>query len=638
MARGIKSLLNKKNWTGKDVGKALLMNLKNDIENKGNPNKKPLFSQEDFNRMLDSLDSDTQYTQYKVLETIYSSIVDSFNFNEAMGQQFYNGYYRYFLAIQEAQRAEDFFSTMERFPLILTKKEYDRLTAESLERKRSNTESYYSLFFLTVERFFFEYENDWMDQIPADIMDALTETKSQKVTNKRILANWADDMGAGYYTLPDGRRSDELGGKAWTAALKDNYMKAHRLYIDGELQDEESTVRYYNQKRILAGWKLLYGGMDAIRAAYKEKTGSDISDEDLPKLEEALEDILDENDYPSKRFKTKAELVADEVFEAEDSITEWHYYTNVPSSFMKYEALGDMLDRYRGGYSDRLLEAGGEYVDEIPQREQFKEFKEDYPALYEAIAAYLEGNVPAAKGLKANQLYKDLITWGELADLDYLDFKTRITVRDKDRLETLSQTKEDNTANYNKQTRLAYHGIAVLDHASYLDSGTDGEYIDPVTDELNTEILQGIDRLENNPEEADYIAANLEYLITPALSWMYAYNAFIEVVSAAYNIEFMTAAKYDLTKFEPQIEAFNNLLYMLYKDVYGTKEDKRRKREFIRSYFSPIEVEKLQPTEKAVDALREKIEGLGYTREAANTLRNYRSLINEIRRKGEADE
>lgn len=617
MAKSIKALLNKKGWTGKEVGKALLMSLKHDIENKGNPNKKPLFSQEDFNRMVDSLDTDYQYTQFKVLESIYSAIVDSFNYNEAMAQQFYNGYYRYFLSIREAQRAEDFFTTTEKFPLILTQAQYDRLAAEREAYKRGFTESYYSLFFHTVAAFMDAVENDRADSVPEDILAAIMATKSQKVTNKRILANWAEDMGEGYYSLPDGRRSDNMTAEEWQAALQDAHI----------------TAQHFNTERLLTAYRLLFKGEDAIREAYREKTGQEPPDEYIGELEKALEEIID-GMTPSRRGDHKREQLTDALYSNGGTSPEWHYYTEPPTDFTKYDVLADMLDRYRGVYSDCLLESGGEYVDEVPEREQLKEFRKDYPALADAVKTYLEGAVAPTKGLKANQLYKDLITWGELADMGYLDFQSLIAVDDADIVEHIAQTQEDNTENFNRRARGIYHGIAILKEAKYFDAGEGGEYIDPVADKLKLELLQGIDYLESDTREAEYIAANLDFLALPALRYMYAYNAFIEIIAAAYDIDFMTVAKYDLTRQESQIEACNNMLYMLYKGVYGTQEDKKRKRDFIREYFQPIEIEELKPTEEAIEALRKKIEGLGYTREAAVTLKNYRKLVAEIMREG----
>lgn len=622
MAKSIKSLLNKKGWTGKEVGTALLMSLKHDIENKGKPNKKPLFSQEDFNRMVDSLGTDYQYTQFKVLENIYSSIVDSHNFNEAMGQQFYNGFYRYFLAIREAQRAEDFFNNTEKFPLILTQAQYDRIAGESLAYKRGFTESYYSLFFHTVEFFVDAVENDRADDIPEDIKAAIIATQSQKVTSKRIIANWAEDTGAGYYVLRDGRRSDQLTNEEWQAATEAEFMETHKLTINGELQDFKTTLRHFNEERLLYAQQLLFKGSDAIRAAYREKTGQELTEDEVGELEKLLEEMID-----GIARQPKQEQLYNAFFDNGTS-HEWKYYTEPPTDYSKYDVLTDMLDRYRGAYSDRLLESGGEYVEEIPEREQLKEFKKDYPALYDAVKAYLEGAVTLTKGLKANQLYKDLITWGELGDMGYLNYENLLEITDSDIIEQF--TKEDTTGNLNKRERALYHGIAILQTPHIFDKDENGDYLDPVTDKDNIELLQGIDYLEENPDEAEYIQANLDYLAIPALRYIYAYNTYIETVAAAYDVDFITVAKYDLTTQEGQVEALNNILYTLYKHCYGTEDDKKRKRAFLREYFQPIEIEQLKPSEDAIEALREKINKLGYTREAAATFKNYRPLIEEL--------
>lgn len=635
MVKSIKSLLSKKKWTGKEVGKALLMNLKHDIETEKDPNKKPLFSQEDFNRMVDSLDTDYQYTQFEVLKNIYNSIVNSFNYNEAMKQQFYNGYYRYCLSVREAQRAENFFTTTEQFPLILTHTQYDNLTDETKAYKRGFTESYYSLFFHTVAAFVDAIENDRSSSIPEDARDAIIATQRQKVTNKRILVNWAEDVGAGYYSLPDGQRSDKMPSEEWQAALSDLYMENYKYYINGELQDEDTTYKHFNTEKLFTACKLLFKGKDAIRTAYKKNTGKNIPESQIGELEKILEEIIDETYMPNRRGTSKWEQLTNALFRGFNEFrTKWHYYTEPPTDYSKYDALVEMLDRYSGAYSDRLLESGGEYVDEVPEREQLKEFKKDYPTLADAVKKHLEGAVAPTKGLKANQLYKDLITWGELADMGYLNYQSLIAVTDEDIVDHIAQTQEDNTENFNKRKRGIFHGIAILTENKNFNAEDSGKYIDPVAANTKYELLHGIDYLEQNPDEADYIAAIIEMLTLPALRYMYAYNAFIEIVAAAYDIDFMTVAKVDLTSQETEIKACNNLLYMLYKSVYGTQADKKRKRAFIKKYFKPIEIEDLKPTEKAIEALKVKIEGLGYTKKAAVTLKHYRNLIDEIMREG----
>ena len=637
MTKSIKSILSKKKLTGKEVGRALLLSLKHDIENKGNPNKKPLFSQADFNRMVDSLDTDTQYAQYKVFETIYSSLVDSFNYTEALGQQFYNGYYRYFLAIREAQRAEDFFTTMEKFPLILTQAQYDKMAEESIACNREEKESFHSLFFHAVSFFVNNMEEGKADDIPENIKDAILITHNQKVTNPRVLVNWNEDMGRGYYTLPDGQRSDNVSSDEWQEALASLFAKSYKFYEDGIAEDDETTIMHFNERRLLAAYRLLFKGEDAMRTAYKEHSGKDLPENHTELLEKALEDIID-GKATANRGATQEERLAAELFYGNEAgRPKWHYYTEPPEDLTRYDVLVHNLDRYMGNYKNSLLEAGGEYTEEIPKRTQFKEFKNDYPELTEAITNYIKDKIPAASISKISQLYKRFITRGELADIGFMDFQKLIDVKDTDIIERIAQTQEDNTENFNRRLRGLYHGIAILKNPNSADTGDGKEYIDPVTDKINTELLQGIDYLENNQEEAEYIQNNLDVLALPALRFIYAYNTLIHIISLVYDIDFIQVAKYNLTRQEKQIEACNNILYMLYKRVYGTPEDKKRKRNFIRKCFRPIEVEDLKPRQEDIMALLDKLDKLGYSKEAVFALKNYRSLIAEIMRKGDAE-
>ena len=632
MAKTIKAILNKKNLTGKEVGRALLLSLKHEIENYGKPHS-PLFTQAEYDRMCDCLTTPRQRQDYFTLEAIYTAIRESFNRKETMIQQFYNGYYRYYLSIRETQRAENFYDTLERFPLILSRSQYENLYKEAETYKRNFTESFYSLFFSTLEDFISAVERE-EDSVPEDIKALILETKSQKVTNKRIIANWAEDCEEGYYTLPDGRRSDNMSLEEWQAALEEEYMKTHELTIDGEPASPKQTAFHYNSERLFAYYKLLFEGEDELRDRYRERTGKEATDKDLEELEKEIEDAID-GVAPTKRNINKAPSPFTSYFAYDgDNITEWHFYESLPEDFTKYDVLANMLDRYRGNYTDRLLESGGEYVPEISEREQFKEFKKDYPALYEAVKTYIEGAIPSLKGLKANQLYNQRITWGELADLDYMDYKALIKPDNRDLTDQIAETQGETLETVNKRRRGNFHGIAIVEEALYFDRADNGDYIDPVSDDFQPETIQSIDYLEENPDEAEGISEYLDILALPALRYMYAYNAMIEVFADVYNIEFLGVAKYDLSRQESQIDACNNLLYMLYKNVYGTDEDKKRKRAFIKKYYKPVDLEELKPRQEKIDALKERLEGLGYTREAEKTIKNYDSLVMSIIREG----
>ena len=85
MATDIKRLLNKKGWTGEEVGKALIASMLNDIKNQGKPYQ-PLFTQADFEKMESSLSTERDYLAYGVYRDIYSSVIDSFNRGQGLYQ------------------------------------------------------------------------------------------------------------------------------------------------------------------------------------------------------------------------------------------------------------------------------------------------------------------------------------------------------------------------------------------------------------------------------------------------------------------------------------------------------------------------------------------------------------------------
>lgn len=620
-------ILNKNHWTGQEVGKALLLNLKHDIENKGSKTKKPLFSQDEFNIMLDSLESDYQYTQYKVLESIYRSIVDSFNYNQAMVQQFYNGYYRYTLAIRETKRAEDMYKNMEKFPLILSQGQYDEISQKITALKREEKESYYTLFFCAVESFTEAVEYNRTANMPEAIKLAILDTKKQKVANSRILANWAKDTHAGYYILPDGQRSDKLPPDEWAICLGRELSEIISPTIDGEKQDTPATEGQLTQASMYKEYELLFKGTEAIKETYRRSTGETITEEEAKKLEEALERMIDGKPIVNLRISH----MLNEILKGEKIPLEWHFYKEPPAAFSKYDVLITMLDRYNGHYKERLLK-NGRIAKEVTEKQQYEEFIEDYPVLSAAIQSYVESRIPSLKGLKASQIFKKMITWGELATIRYSEFQHAMKVSNDDIANYILSTQEGNTVNLNKYNRAKNRGIAIMQDPVIFDVEKgklfdSWDYTDPVADKKNFSSLQNIDFLQEHPAEAEYIQANLDYLALPALKYIYAYNTFIDVISAAYDIDFMEVAKFDLSAQEKQIMASNNLLFMLYKSSYGTKADKQRKRKFLKEHFQPIDLEDLKPTREATAELQEKINALGYTKAAIIALKNYRSLI-----------
>jgi len=609
MATDIKRLLNKKGWTGEEVGKALIASMLNDIKNQGKPYQ-PLFTQADFEKMESSLSTERDYLAYGVYRDIYSSVIDSFNRGQGLYQQFYNGYSRLLTEFREIQHTEDAQKIIARYPLIVTEEQYKRLEAEASARLKAHTESFNSLLFCILDTML-EAEPT---EIPKAIADALEATKTEPAANQHYIDLYNSTFGEGYYSLPDGRRSDKMTGEEWRAALKELYLSTHKLTINGEPASAEETVKEYNTTRLLRSYELFFKGADAIREAYREATGRELEGENSEILE-ALEDIID------GAGRTRYNPLAQELERAfnYDTPTEWHEATEPPADLTQ----NDLLDIY----VEQSRTAQPTPADE---KRPLKDLKKDYPALYEALTAYIEEHIPQARELKANQLYKEFISWGELAELGVFKYQSFITPADTDIVELF--TEENTTANYSKRERILFNSIAIVKNPHRDQIDENGDYIE------HTNPLAPFANLDSVAEDVDSIAEIAAYqrnLINPALSYLYAFNALMGILGAVYDLpELEEVARFDTAIFESKIDAFNSLLYMFYSTIYAKGEELEKKREQIKAIFTPLDADKLKPSQEAIDAVTADIEKLGYSTTARKKLKYLDSFIDQLRGEG----
>lgn len=606
MASSIKSLLGKKGWTGEEVGKALIASLLNDIKNQGREYE-PLFTQADFDKMESSLSTDRDFLAYGVYRDIYSSLVDTYNRASGLCQQFYNGYYRYLMHLKDAMTADEALQEVENYPLIMTAEQYTRLQKETLERKKMFGESYYTLLFSLLEDFLNALDNGEADKVPADIRQAIEATKTEPAKGHALYSSYNELMGEGYYTLPDGRRSDKMTTEEWQEALKEFYLKSHSLTIDGKQASPEETLKYYNQERLLKGYELFFNGVDGIKEAFKEATGKDLGEGQDEEILGELSRILEGTGKAPANPDSKA--LAE--FLGENSPTEWHIYTDAPEGLTAYDLLDLITDSSRYAETD--------------EKEHLKTFKNEYPTLYTALDAYIREAIPKAKSLKATQLYKDFIGWGELAELKIADFETLLQPADEDIIQLL----QERGLKFADQRRAFIRGIAIIQNPQSWNIDENGNYIGAsVVNPLRKfETIENLGNDNNARLELDALRNNL---FIPALSYIYAFNALVELVGAVYDIDGMEEAKVKTALYESQLEAFNSTLYMFYYNVYGDKEEQTRKRELIKELFVPVYIERLKPTEEDIADMKVKLSKLGTSTTARKTLSDFDSLIAEL--------
>lgn len=608
MALNINRLLTKKAWTGAEVGKALIASFAHDVRNKGNKDKEPLFTQAEFNRMTDSLQTEQQIGAYLVYEKIYSGCIDSFNRSESFSQQFLHGYYRLLTELDRVIQADHALKAVEEYPLILSKAQYERILTAEQEKKRSiETTFNYMLFD------YLAYCIANIAEAPEAIRKAIEACKKEAVSNSRILDNYNADMGEGYYILPDGTESRSCSNEEWRQALQRAYIKEHNLPKDITEQGLKEYAFNYNAARHLQIMELLFKGKDAL-VEWATEQGFDAEELEQSDIEDFVEMVLE---YDSSYAKgTIAGTLSTGSLEKE-SYCKWVDIKEAPEGLTKYDIIAEpeLLNRYSGGFSD-----------DIPEEQQLEEFIADYPALYKALTAELKKALKIKSKPAADKIY----TWGELADIGLGFYPSYIEVTDTDIIDYYCST--DTEEEKQKRQRAAFRGIAVIAEGSGYNYNIDkatGDYIEPVNPYTQVMSLDSI-----GIEDAMQIEGYTSILIAPAARYLLAYNAFLDILAVSYDIPDIEAGKADLSVLESRIDAYNNLLYMAFEDMAGSKEEKRRKRKLLRDYFSPIDWTSLKPTPEAIEEVTKQLNDLGIGRKAADKLKTYDAFIDILMGEG----
>lgn len=618
MAKSIDSLLKKRGWTGADVGRALLASIVHDIKHQRDPDYKPLFSQADFDKMEESLSTEKDYLVYGVYRDIYGSLIDAYNRGQGLAQQFQNGYSRHSHSLVLCQKAEEALSSLEDSPLIVTQAQYDRLKQQAEESLRGIEVSFASIMFTVLSDFLEEPGN-----APEAIRKEIEAAKGEPTTNQRILSAYNYLYGEGYYTLPDGRRSDQMSKSEWVAALEELYFSTHRLIKNGKPASKEETAKHYNLQRMTKLYELYFKGADAVRSEYNAAHGLELDATD-EEIMSSLEDMLGFADGYETTRREKMESPCYPLQRHIRSITDpselktfWTYYEAPPEGLTKYDILADCLSLYNGNEMDNVTE-----------EEQLAEFEADYPKLFKALVAYLKKAIPAFKNIKPSSYLEPALSWGELADMGFADYKSLIEPKKASILEVLGE--EDTFEAFRRRRQALWSGIAVIQEASSSQIDENGDYIEPKSP---LTFFDSLDSLAEDELRKEELKGLRDGLFVPALTWLYGFNALMKILADCYDIDGMDTLQFNLSGYERQIEGFNSILYMLYGEVYGNKAERDRKREIIRDLFSPIDTEALKPTAETIAAVTQEIAELGFTSKARKKLKGLDDYIGKLTRR-----
>lgn len=572
----IKNLLKKKKLTGKEVGQLLIASMINDIKQIDKEKKDPLFTQSEFEAMEMSIINDREYTTYGVYRDIYSSVIDCFNRGQGLYQQFYNGFSRLFLELREYQNTDNALKALEETPFIMTDSQYKRLEAKAIEKRKKCKESFYSLFFAVLDYFLEDHKI-----APKNIKDAIEATNTLPVKDNNLIKSYNEIHKNGYYLLPDGRRSDTMNAKEWEEAIKQEYIK--KFPFSERIKKLETFYETY------------FKGLEAIKESFSEEGATE------EEIEEASRNVF-------KFLTSSFDELKEENPPFKGLLIEFIPYDELPEELTLYDFLSDFIDIA--------------FYDDTDKKQCLKFIKETYPLLYKAIEEYIKINIPQVKNLKTTQYYKEIITWEELAELNFIGYKDSINPTNEDIIEALELEKE----NINKTKRRG--GIAILKNPQSTQTDANGDYKNNVS---LLGFFRNVYDLEEDQEEIKTLQDYIEILIYPALGYLYSYNALLEIIEQVYEIpELAKTARRDTKTLEEKIAGYNSTLYFFYYHVCGSEEEKQRKRSIIKEVFKPLDPEEVKPTEEAINGMKEELLNLGFTNETRKKLKYLDPLINRL--------
>ena len=573
----VKRLLSKKGWTGEETGKALILDLIDSYKRTlaGERDPKPLFPREKITAMLHGFRaSRTDIEAYNRYINLQNWIMQYQAVANANLQRF-NSCFNEFISIHNAaESAENEYRFIERLPRIITQKQYEELKAKRIEEQLDpdgdGTDAIGDNVFALILRLI-EYYARELEAKPkaANPLKAIKKKYSGRpVENRAYILGYNKEMGAGYYTLPDGTRSDEVEDSVWQERLLHYSPDLQRLKAEAE-----------------EGYAYQEGSLSYERIT-KEARAAHMGE---PKPEEGRR------------------------------ATVWHMYEEAPEGLDKWELI--RADAEGDAYFSEYIPAltGGDITPEafIADAEAFKkEFPELVEAIFKALDAmgYTYGEESAEKPLSSipvEEWETTVFTWRELYNASFPGFREEI---------------ESDFQIFNGDKRALVNGVAVIRPSDFLLKPINGRtcaaidengyFVEPDGETLFSNLFGLNAYLPDNPESGDNIdriernRATLE----ESIRFLIGYDTALELIADEIGIPEFTIFKADGERCLSRTKALNGLFDLLYTHIdgiaYRDKERKAAKLQALRDVFYPIDTDAFKVSEGRRKKAAEMLEGL----------------------------
>ena len=585
----INRVLKKKKLKGSEVGKLLILNMahlyKQALDHVKEP--KPLFTSAEFSRALNSIEEWEEGQIYNRYVGLNNFLQQFQGITLSYENQVEYSVARIISTLITADTIESAKEYIAELPIIMTEKQFKEFREKRIHEQLVDEDGnpLWNDVFLLLDDAMHGLMDDLKKNPKAKnpLKPIKKKYQKEKVTSKIILSKYNEIAGEGYYTLEDGRRSDEMTREEWQQALMSPRLKK---------------------------------AVDAITEYSKENPS------------EPLEDLISDerNDSIFKSYLAKASSLyyggSDEESDREAervhretgygmNPAQWHYYDPPPADLTKWDVLelDELYSFYPALYGD----------DPNERLEQLRDFVNEFRELVDVVLADIDSKYfKGEKGLSSIPIEE----WGnigwewqELYDKNFYHFRA---------------DREDDIAlfsGYNNSSRAVLNGVAILREGTFNSRFIDdnGHYKDPST--IGMDMISQTAGLDQYTKKNKNYIANLERLesdretILHGLKWLYGYNKALELTADYIDLPELMIFRADVKQYEQRVDALNGLIFFLYRRIHehrninkhggNTAEEQEQKLEVLRDNFTPLDYEKYKnPPAQKLQQAKEALAGL----------------------------
>lgn len=584
--KNINRLLHKKTLTAKDLGVIMIANLaaiyKASLQGIKEP--APIVSAEEFNAMAkETLTDSYSYKEYNNYVNLYNWILMNFNLTQTKVQQAQFCFRVLADDVLQISLAEDSYNYMAHLPEIMTEKQYNELKAQKIEDYLTDEkgEDLYSTTFNLIERAIHFYTEQLKTDPQKDnpLKRIRKKYTAEPLKSKIILSRWNEVHGNGYYSLPDGRRSDEMTADEWHAAI-----------MTPEL-------------------------LEVMEASKEKATGWDAR----------LEEIANQRLLKKERviYEGGTEEDADEQTPALKVRPEWHTYKEEPDDLTKWDVieLEYLLDFYPAATD------GGDPYSDKNYTKSMEDFYNEFKDLIDDIIDDMNKKYFKDEPITAALLYRQdyCISWRDLYKMDFYGEKAEA----ESDLQLFGKGKHGEPENM----RALLNGVAILrpcdiaSHCARINKA--GNYEEPeLHNALKEFTLEAyLDSTENSVVKVDLVNHVSEEL-KDSFYYVKGWNTAIDMIQERYGIPFLEAYRAEAqSELETRIEAYDSLLYIVYNEIrttdYRDRELQLEKLKTFKEVFRPIHCKKIAVSEENQEKAKKLLRGFKAFNEKPQTFLNY---------------